>query len=347
MCSSECERQLLVDKKYQQEVSKRSKEWEVNIWVSLLLLPFISYFIFKFSCIFPHVLWSKSYLYYIPANWQYDEVNTVFDDSMWTWGTDYILAIFMALGSWRCFFGCTRKSRIILSDAPCAASILLFLYCISVLSGGIAHQHYHTVESLNTSSFRILWFICVGTVAFAGGPMGAIGSSLAKAFKHMNVDSYFNIPILPNIFWFGWGIIMAAFCFKGDMSYKRPPCDIFIAGTTQVFPSAYCIAVLLSHKWNFQNTRSNVDNIAQNFLNKVTPVHRFLYTICWVLNAPLLPAYPHLLHLQMPECLINTMLHSNLFIAWSLQSYTVRRFFVIVSQVVEDCTKFPTIEKKE
>lgn len=347
MCLHEYEKQLQVDKICQQQTTKRSKEWEVNTWVSLSFLPVISYLTFQFSSIFPHVLWSKSYLYYIPANWQYDEANTVFDDSMWTWGTDYILAIFMALGSWRCFFGCTRKSRIILGDAPYAASILMLLYCISVLSGGIAHQYYHTVESLNTSSFRNLWFICVGTVAFAGGPMGAIGSNLAKVFKHMNVDSHFNMPILPNIFWFGWSIIMMAVCFKGDMSYKRPPCDIFIAGTTQVVPSAYCILVVLSQKWNFQRTRNNVDNITQKILNEVTPVHLFLYTICWVLNAPLLPAYPHLLHHQLPECLINTMLHCNLFIAWSLQSYTTRRFFVIISKAVESCVEFPILEKKE
>jgi len=181
--------------------SKATTNNEVNIWFSILFLPIASYLTFKFSCIFPHILWSKSYLYYIPANWQYDEINTVFDDSMWTWGTDYILAIFMALGSWRLYFSCTTtKSREVSSDVPVTASIFVFLYSISVLSGGFAHQHYHTIESLNTSSFRVIWFICVGTVAMAGGPIGALGSNLAKSFDKLNVESYFRMPIFPNYF---------------------------------------------------------------------------------------------------------------------------------------------------
>lgn len=330
MCSTDSEKVLKAD-----QVCKKSKDRksnEVNIWLSLLLLPVFSYLTFKFSCIFPDILWSKSHLYYIPANWEYDELNTVFDDSMWTWGTDYILAVFMALGSWRLLL-CTG-SREALSGVPATASIVMFLYSISVLSGGYSHQHYHTVESLNTSSFKINWFICVGTVAMAGGPIGAIGSNLAKSLNKLNVDTYFSIPILPNIFWFGWSIIFTALCYNGDMSYKRPPCDIFIAGTTQSIPSFYCIMVLLSYKWN-----TNCDGItdtAKRFLHKVTPLHRFLFILCWVLNAPLLPAYPYLLHIELPEHIINTMLHCNLFVAWSLQSYTVRRFCLIIDQVLEE-----------
>lgn len=340
MCSNELENLIKAD-----QVNKKlndGKTNEMNLLVSLLLLPFFSYLTFKFSCTFPSILWSKSHLYYIPANWEYDELNTVFDDSMWTWSTDYILAVFMALGSWRLLFY-SAGSRETLSGVPTIASIVMFLYSISVLSGGFAHQHYHTVESLNTSSFRINWFICVGTVAMAGGPIGAIGSNLAKSFNKFNVDTYFSIPIFPNTFWVGWSIIFTALCYKGDMSYKRPPCDIFIAGTTQFIPSFYSIMVLLSYKWNINNDGITVTT--KRFLNKVTPLHRFLYILCWVLNAPLLPAYPHLLHIKLPEYVINTMLHCNLFVAWSLQSYTVRRFCLIIDQVLEETNKSLAIEK--
>ena len=329
MCSFDEHQALLKLKDIPQPKNK-----EIHIWFSLFLLPILSYLTIKFAYIFPNILWSKSHLYYIPANWLYDETNTVFCDSVWTWGTDYILATFMALGAYRLYFRSytTSRSREVLSGVPTTASILMILYTLSVLSGGYAHQHYHTVKSLNTQSFKITWFICVGTVAMAGGPIGAIGSNLAKSFNKMNAESYFHVPILPNVFWVGWSILFTAWCYNGDMSYKRPPCDIFIAGTTQALPSFYSILVLLSFKWKSNKN----DLILKSFLEKVTPMHRFLYMLCWVLNAPLLPVYPHLLHVGLPEHVINTMLHCNLFVAWSLQSYTTRRFCLIIDEVLKE-----------
>eukprot|EP01083_Nonionella_stella_P016387 45761_1 len=123
----------------------------------------------------------------------------------------------MALGSYRLYFSSctTSRSREALGDVPTTASIVMFLYTVSVLSGGYAHQHYHTVKSLNTQSFKITWFICVGTVAMAGGPIGAIGSNLAKVFNKLNVESYYRVPIFPNVFWVGWSIIFTALCYNG------------------------------------------------------------------------------------------------------------------------------------
>lgn len=296
---------------------------------ALLLLPIISYATFKFSLAFPEILWSKATMYYIPAGWTYDEDNSVFDNSVWTWATDYIIAFFMALGSLYCL---RCKGSILNSEIRYLMAGLLSLYFASVLSGGICHQYFKTVESMNSISFRLLWFICVGTVSMAGGLIGAIGSNIAKSLNALNVESHFKVTVIPNIFWIGWCVVLTAICASGEMSFKRPPCDIFIAGTTQFVPSAYTILVILCRKWNLL-PNINYERKTKFIQKETTLLDRSLICISFVLNAPLLPLYPLLVHQQLSLGLINTLLHTNLLMAWGLQCYSVRRLCFKLAEV--------------
>lgn len=59
---------------------------------------------------------------------------------------------------------------------------LLICYGISTLAGGLAHQHFTSVDMLNTMRFRIIWFVCVGNVSFANCYMGLIGREVQDVF---------------------------------------------------------------------------------------------------------------------------------------------------------------------
>ena len=116
---------------------------------------------------------------YIRALYQYDDEDTWFDNTVLTWGTDYAIAVLMTFSALKCYFATSsqrgmrneRASRS-LRNRSCA---LFLLYAVSVMTGGIAHQTFTTIDSLNTTTFRILWTICVGAVTAAGGSMGMIG----------------------------------------------------------------------------------------------------------------------------------------------------------------------------
>jgi len=316
---------------------------------ALPLLPVAVYGTLQFSLAFPEMLWSKASLYYIPAWWHYDKTNTFFDNTAWTWGTDYAIGAFMAIWAWKCI---TCKGSLLNNDLRHVSALLLALYCISVLSGGWAHQHCKTLNCLNSFYFRLLWFVCVGTVAMAGGVIGAIGSKLGKSFDACDVKTHFRVPILPDHFWIGWSILLTAVCALGGMSFKRPACDIFIAGTTQFVPTAYSIITVFSRKWNIPKDDSNRCHNQNHFNGKthatttktlqkyitdnVSLSHRLLYYISLLLNAPLLPSYPLLLHQKLPLGLINTILHANLLIAWSLQFYTVWGFALVFANAQEN-----------
>ena len=100
------------------------------------------------------------------AFYEYSESLSFFDNTAWTYGTDYGLGVIMAVLA----TSILSYSRRGVSDSLCLRSAGLLLgYCVSVLAGGYCHQFYTTVESRNSLSFRILWTICVGTVTAASG----------------------------------------------------------------------------------------------------------------------------------------------------------------------------------
>ena len=100
------------------------------------------------------------------AFWEYDPELSHFDNTLWTYGTDYLLAFFLLVLGFS-----INVAHPSFSNAGWRSRGLLACYMFSVTAGGLAHQLYTTVEERNTMSFRILWTVCVGTVAAASGFM--------------------------------------------------------------------------------------------------------------------------------------------------------------------------------
>ena len=176
---------------------------------------------------------------FIPASYQYDDQNTYFDNTFLTYGTDYILCLFMLYASYKCYsthIGLGYKG-----------SALFGLYAMSVFCGGYAHSNFFTVESMNSMEFRIWWVICVGTVTAAGGFMGMCGSELCSILHEENkyattihekkmidngggdggnllftLERRFRVGHVRYSLWWFYGIFMTIVCIIGEISYKRP-----------------------------------------------------------------------------------------------------------------------------
>ena len=200
---------------------------------------------------------------FIPANYKYDADLTVFDNTFLTYGTDYMLCWLMLYGAHQCYFAgindkkqtnaCSLQEENMLHidnnitfeySLPLRqkSAALFICYAISVFAGGYAHQTFLSFDSLNTTIFRSIWTICVGSVTMAGGVMGMIGSEICRKFLHANIgcNSRFSVPIIPDVLWCIYGFYMTTVCCMGGISYMRPACDIFVAGTTQVSFSYVC-----------------------------------------------------------------------------------------------------------
>jgi hypothetical protein len=242
------------------------------------------------------------------AFWTYDPALSHFDNSAWTYVTDYILAAIMAALVVSTMI-CSQKGH---TDRLCNRSAsLLLLYMVSVTAGGLCHSHYLTLESRNTLGFRFLWTFCVGTVSLASTSMGMCGTEMFRKYQAERRCSPFfdrNVPHIPELFWWVYGICVAAFTAWGGMSFQRPACDIFIAGITQTPPTFYVMVVFL-------------------FLDspKVELKWRILGMVGFILNAPLLPVYPLLVqYTDLSLSSVNTLLHCWLCAAWSLQGLSMR-----------------------
>ena len=103
----------------------------------------------------------------------FDFVTKTFANDWGTVGTDYGLAVLMSSPA---VFMLLKVKRSRFRDR--SAGLLLF-YALSVIVGGISHQSFDSLSSLNTPTFRIMWSVCVGSVTAAGGYIGSIGSALA------------------------------------------------------------------------------------------------------------------------------------------------------------------------
>ena len=127
---------------------------------------------------------------YEPAWYNYDNVHTKFDNTHWTYGTDYVLTAVMFYLAYKCWMAqCSSSSssekkknnKDSLKLRAYSASLLL-CYGISTFAGGYSHQTFTSIDSLNTLKFRLFWIICVGNVSFASCYMGLIGREVQKVF---------------------------------------------------------------------------------------------------------------------------------------------------------------------
>jgi hypothetical protein len=215
---------------------------------------------------------------------------------------------------------------------------LLFCYGVSVIAGGLAHQFYLTLDDRNTLGFRCLWTICVGTVALASIPMGLSGSQVVRQFqlleetrsastKNSNSSLIKYLTVIPDAFWWSFGICVTAVCVWGGISFQRPACDIFIAGITQTPSTFYMMVIfgLVSQQYPASSSSSSNSLSTPANSSKVQLWARIMGVIGFILNAPLLPMYPLLIqYTDWSLASVNTLLHTWLCVAWSMQGISLR-----------------------
>lgn len=270
---------------------------------------------------------------FIRASYQYDYDNTWFDNTILTWGTDYAIGVLMTYSALKCYFATTsqrgmrnERASSRLRNRSCA---LFLLYSVSVVSGGIAHQTFTTIDSLNTVAFRILWTVCVGAVTAVGGPMGMIGSEICRRLNANTDESKvrFRVPVIPDYLWYAYGGYFTLICILGGISYKRPACDIFVAGVSQFVPTAYNITVLLSIRWEDACAIEGLAKVSDLVSGSVKLFYRILFYVGFIGNSPLLPAYPLLIqYTTLPLGVVNAMLHLNLTFSWGMQAMCLHHF---------------------
>ncbi|KAL3764996.1 hypothetical protein ACHAW5_001846 [Stephanodiscus triporus] len=289
---------------------------------SLLVVAFACVASLRFSSWLPFVMplgvASASSRTYVPAWYVYDVDNTRFDNTAWTYGTDYALTMIMLCISASCMTSGDDRSSLKLRIY---SSALLACYGASTLAGGYAHQHYSGVDALNTVAFRSCWTATVGNVAFASAFMGLIGREVQVAFGVPGT-----MPLGPWWFWPVYGAYMAVACGLGYMSYKRPACDIFIAGITQFPTTAYCILALGLRKWpsSSSESSSSCGGDPASPIDLVRLPYRMMYYIGFVGNSPLLPMYPLLVQYSgMSLGAINALLHAWLMTMWGMQGISL------------------------
>jgi len=172
---------------------------------------------------------------------------------------------------------------------------LLTCYAVSVLVGGLCHHFLSSFEAISSNRFRLLWTVCVGSVAIAGGFMGSYGSHLARSTHGTPVS-------LPEWFWESFGITMLLVTCAGGFSCVQPACDIFLAGITQTIPTVYIVFVVFTRTESYLTISMAVTTAVGFFLNSI-----------------LLPFYSVAFYLGLQLSTINTMLHSCLTVAWGCQ----------------------------
>lgn len=204
-------------------------------------------------------------------------------------------------------------------------------YGISTLAGGYAHQTVRGVDNLNTLTFRWLWIVCVGNVSFASCWMGLIGREVNRLLDG-------RLPSGPGYLWPFYGAFMTCSCAMGYMSFKRPACDIFIAGITQ-FPSTfYCLGGLMMGVRNYKHychrqITENRQQVKQHPMENVLLRYRIMYYVGFIGNAPLLPMYPLLVqYTDMSLAGINTLLHSWLMAMWGMQGISLLHICRVVAE---------------
>jgi len=262
----------------------------------------------------PHILSGRAIgkKIYAKAFNNYDPAVSVFDNTMWTYGTDYTLTVMTGgIAIWILQTSKQTKSDLAkrLSNI---SSTMLFLYATSTLLGGIAHHNFLTVESRNTMIFRVLWTTCSSTVYIVPTFMGMIGNECLKIFQARPECPPLlkSMPRLSDTHWLFYGVFGMIYApILGFMSFQRPACDIFIAGVTQTPCTFYCMGFL----YLVQHPAMTKGVVVSGLVG-------------FIMNAYLLPLYPFLAENQGWSLgATNALMHANLFIAWGLQGLTLQR----------------------
>jgi len=150
-----------------------------------------------------------------------------------------------------------------------------------------------------------------------------------------------------DLLWVIYSGFLTYVCIMGDISYQRPACDIFVAGTSQFVPTVYCMLAVLSVRWkdakpilegqlheheheHEQSHEQSHDNVNTNVIAAVKEIrrgYRYMFYIGFVLNVPLLPSYPCFVqYTSLSLGMVNAILHTNLTLAWGMQAWGMRHF---------------------
>lgn len=252
------------------------------------------------------------------ASFRYDPTISVFDNTIWTYGTDYALAVITAGFAIWIIMTSDRSDNKTAHRLSRISASLLILYSISFALAGPCHHFLYSVESRNTTLFRTIWTVCVGTVYFAPAVMGMIANECLRIFRGRNgcPPLLKNMPRTTDIFWLAYASVGTVAYALGRISYQRPAADIFVAGGTQVPCTFYFMAFLYL-----------VDH------SKITNGMKFRGLFGFIMNAFLLPLYPILvLHYGWSLPAVNTFMHTGLCINWSLQGLTLQRMVKVLAE---------------
>jgi len=299
-----------------------------------------------FALTFPLILFPRAATQtYEPASFVYQNASVSrFDNTPWTYGSDYAIGMvmmalvfsfpnnnnnnpqqnqrFSTVGVDAAISTCRRLSQ-----------GLLLCYANSVFWGGLGHSFYVTLQLRQTWHFRLVWTVCVGCVAAAGGFMGATASFILKASmektKMETQPPYSTRIMMTNMVmispwcWAGVGVTTTLATVGGYFSFQRPACDIFVAGTSQ-FPSTVYMLVVLT--WGVPAS--------------LPWAMRLRGMLGFILMSLTLPTYPLAVQYSgLSMGIINLLLHTCLMTAWTLQGWTLRQVCVFMSQQQQNLQK--------
>lgn len=197
----------------------------------------------------------------------------------------------------------------------------------------------------------------MGSVTAAGGFMGACGSEICKRLNEERSQCMFRLVYVPDVLWMIYGGYLTWVCLTGGISYKRPACDIFVAGTSQFVPTVYCILAVGSVRWTKKKKKKKEgQREEERGWNGTTVVHgairrwfRCMFYIGFALNAPLLPSYPcYIQYTSLSLGVVNAILHLNLTLAWGMQALSLRHIcqaFNLVEEEEKDGTISAAVEE--
>lgn len=256
-----------------------------------------------FSLLFPLFFFRQAaQKTYLPAAYDYVQEISHFDNTLLTYGTDYMITIAVALQI-ALFPKIGSRNAI----TAWRSKALLGCYAASVFFGGLCHQFYLTCAMRQTWHFRLLWTLCVGFVTLASGFMGAIATDLVRQDQALGLAF---LPAIPAWFWTGFGATATVAIALGYFSFQRPACDIFVAGVTQ-FPSTFYLMAMLAF------------GLPTFPLNRWD---RYQGLIGFIMMSVTLPSYPLAVqYTNLSLGTVNGILHLWLTMAWTAQGITLRR----------------------
>lgn len=277
-----------------------------------------------FSVTFPTLLFPQAATAtYILAGYVYDSETSHFDNTIWTYGTDYIIAIVMMYHIYR-FPKASQES----STIARYSQALLWSYASSVFFGGWCHQFYTHMDSRNTWHFRLFWSLCVGSVTAGLAFMGSIATEMVRRDETMLCAF---LPALPGWFWFGTGATVSCLMALGQFSFQRPACDIFVAGVSQSPSTFYIMAMLLYGLPTFQIRQQT----------------RYFGLVAFAMMSLTLPVYPLVItYTNLSLGTVNGLLHLWLCCTWSLQALTLRSIVMAIDSSVKKHSLIP-IKRQE